>query len=47
LRLAGTSKKAHCASLVFSRTTKDNFIGACNDVRSSTTHHWSLSTPVL
>jgi len=47
LRLAGTSKKAHCSSLVFSRTMKDDLIDACSDVRASIADNWLLSTSVL
>jgi len=44
LCLAGTSKKASCASSVFSCTIKGNLIGACNDVRTS---KGSLSTSII
>jgi len=45
--LAGTSKRVLCASLIFSRTIRDDFIGTQNDVRAFITDQGSLSTSVL
>ena len=47
LCLAGTSKKAPCMSLIFSRTIKDDLIGVCNDVKASIADRGSQSTSVL
>jgi len=45
--LAGTLKRALYASLIFSHTIRDNFIGAYNDVRAFIADQESLSTSIL
>jgi len=47
LYLAGISKRASCASSIFSHAKRDDFVGACNDIKAFIADQELLSMSLL